>query len=47
MHAWAKAADGRAFLAWLVSKQGQAAIADFRVDGHMLFHPNAKPANAP
>ncbi|WP_027830685.1 substrate-binding domain-containing protein [Marinobacter sp. HL-58] len=27
---------------WLVSKQGQQAIADFRVDGQQLFFPNAK-----
>jgi len=27
---------------WLVSEQGQQAIADFEVDGQQLFFPNAE-----
>ena len=36
-----KAADGQTFIDWLVSPAGQAAIADFKVDGQQLFFPNA------
>jgi tungstate transport system substrate-binding protein len=40
-HPHAKAADGRAFVDWLVSPEGQKAIADYRIDGQQLFFPNA------
>ena len=40
-HPHVKEAAGRAFIDWLVSAQGQAAIAAFRVSGEQLFHPNA------
>ena len=40
-HPHVKAADGRAFIDWLVSPVGQAAIAAFRVEGRQLFFPNA------
>ncbi len=34
--------DGaRAFVGWLLSSEGQAAIADHRLDGQQLFFPNA------
>lgn len=36
-----KAAEGMAFLNWLISSQGQSAISDYRVDGEQLFFPNA------
>ena len=41
-HAHVKAKDGQAFIDWLISDQGQKAIADFRVEGQQLFFPNAK-----
>ena len=41
-HAFDLASDGQAFTDWLISAQGQKAIADFRVDGQQLFFPNAK-----
>ena len=41
-HPHVKASDGQAFTDWLISDQGQKAIADFRVDGQQLFFPNAK-----
>jgi tungstate transport system substrate-binding protein len=41
-HAHVKAKEGQAFIDWLISDQGQQAIADFRVDGQQLFFPNAK-----
>jgi tungstate transport system substrate-binding protein len=41
-HAHIKAREGQAFIDWLISDQGQQAIADFRIDGQPLFFPNAK-----
>ena len=38
-HPHVKSEDARAFVDWLVSEQGQAAIADFRIGGEQLFHP--------
>ena len=32
---------GQAFIDWLVSPQGQGAIADYKIDGQQLFFPNA------
>jgi tungstate transport system substrate-binding protein len=40
-HAHVKAADGRAFIDWLASGEGQRAIAAYRIDGQQLFFPNA------
>lgn len=40
-HPHVKTAKGRAFIDWLVSPEGQAAIASFRVTGEQLFFPNA------
>jgi tungstate transport system substrate-binding protein len=42
-HAHVKAADGQAFIDWLVSPEGQKAIADYKIDGEQLFFPNARP----
>ena len=33
---------GQRFIDWLVSPTGQAAIANYRIDGQQLFFPNAK-----
>lgn len=33
---------GQAFIDWLVSREGQAAIAAYRIGGEQLFFPNAK-----
>ena len=41
-HPHVKAADGQAFIDWLVSDAGQAAIAAFRVNGEQLFYPTAE-----
>ena len=38
-HPHVKIDDARAFVAWLVSDAGRAAIADFRLGGDQLFHP--------
>jgi tungstate transport system substrate-binding protein len=40
-----KAADGQAFIDWLVSPEGQKAIAEFKVQGQSVFFPNAEPAS--
>ncbi|WP_051630276.1 substrate-binding domain-containing protein [Afifella pfennigii] len=34
---------GQAFIDWLLSAEGQAAIAAYKVDGQQLFFPNAEP----
>ncbi len=41
-HPSVKAKDGQAFIDWILSEQGQAAIAAYRVGGQQLFYPNAK-----
>ncbi len=33
---------GQAFVDWLVSEEGQAAIAGYKIDGQQLFFPNAE-----
>ena len=40
-HPHVKAADARAFIAWLTGAAGQAAIASFSLAGEQLFTPNA------
>ncbi|MCC5954807.1 MAG: substrate-binding domain-containing protein [Natronohydrobacter sp.] len=41
-HGHVKAAQGQAFIDWIISDTGQAAIADFTVGGEQLFFPDAK-----
>lgn len=43
-HPHVKAADGQAFIDWLISEEGQAAIAEYKIDGQQLFFPNANDA---
>ncbi|WP_434055671.1 MAG: substrate-binding domain-containing protein [Roseibium sp.] len=40
-HPHVKADLGQVFIDWLLSKEGQGAIADYKVDGQQLFFPNA------
>lgn len=40
-HAHVKAKDGQAFIDWLISPEGQKAIADYKINGESLFFPNA------
>jgi tungstate transport system substrate-binding protein len=42
-HPSVKKAMGQKFIDWLVSPQGQQAIANYRIDGQQLFFPNARP----
>jgi len=39
-HPHVKAAVGQRFIDWLISPEGQAAIANYRIDGQQLFFPN-------
>ncbi len=41
-HPHVKAEDAQAFIDWILSEEGQAAIADYKVDGQQLFFPNAE-----
>jgi len=40
-HRRVKAAEAQAFVDWLISPAGQAAIAAFRIGGQQAFFPNA------
>jgi tungstate transport system substrate-binding protein len=40
-HPHVKAAEGQAFIDWLISADGQGAIASFTIDGEPLFFPDA------
>lgn len=42
-HPNVKAKEGQAFIDWLTGPEGQAAIADYKIDGQQLFFPNARP----
>lgn len=41
-HPNVKADLGQTFVDWVISDEGQAAIANYKVDGQQLFFPNAK-----
>ena len=36
-----KKAEGQIFIDWIVSPEGQKAIADYKINGNQLFFPNA------
>ena len=40
-HPQVKRELGQAFIDWLVSPEGQKAIADYKIDGLQLFYPDA------
>ena len=40
-HPQVKAADGQAFIDWLISPDGQRSIATYKIDDEQLFFPNA------
>jgi len=42
-HPHVKAAEGRAFMDWLTSREGQAAIEGFTIEGRTVFFPSADP----
>jgi len=41
-HPHVKKADAQKFADWVVSKAGQAAIAEYKIKGHQAFFPNAQ-----
>lgn len=45
-HKHVKKAEGQAFVDWLVSPEGQKAIADYKINGQQLFFPNASAPGA-
>jgi tungstate transport system substrate-binding protein len=45
-HPHVKKEPGQAFIEWLISPEGQKAIADYKIDGEQLFYPNADDPNA-
>ena len=45
-HAHVKKELGQAFIDWLVSPEGQKAIADYKINGEQLFYPNADDPSA-
>jgi tungstate transport system substrate-binding protein len=44
-HKSVKVREGQAFIDWLIGKDGQKAIADYKINGEQLFFPNAGPAS--
>jgi tungstate transport system substrate-binding protein len=42
-HPNVKAKEGQSFVDWLISPEGQAAIASYKIDDQQLFFPNAGP----
>jgi tungstate transport system substrate-binding protein len=45
-HPHVKKELGQQFIDWLVSPEGQQAIADYKINGEQLFYPNANDPNA-
>jgi tungstate transport system substrate-binding protein len=45
-HPHVKKELGQQFIDWLVSPEGQKAIADYKINGEQLFYPNANDPNA-
>ncbi len=45
-HPNVKKAEGQAFIDWIVSPEGQKAIADYKINGNQLFFPNATATGA-
>jgi tungstate transport system substrate-binding protein len=45
-HASVKKDLGQQFINWLISADGQNAIADYKINGDQLFYPNANDPNA-
>ncbi len=45
-HAHVKRDMGQAFVDWVISSEGQKAIADYKIGAEQLFFPNAKPGGS-
>jgi tungstate transport system substrate-binding protein len=40
-----RAADGEAFVDWVISPEGQQAIANYKIEGQQVFYPNHQPTS--
>jgi tungstate transport system substrate-binding protein len=45
-HPTVKKELGQLFIDWLISREGQKAITDYKINGEQLFYPNANDPNA-
>ena len=45
-HPDVKKDPGQHFIDWLISPDGQKAIANYKIEGEQLFYPNANDPNA-
>ena len=45
-HPHVKKEAGRAFIEWIISSEGQTAIAEYKINGQQLFFPNADKARS-
>jgi tungstate transport system substrate-binding protein len=45
-HTTVKKEAGERFINWLISPEGQSAIAGYKIDGQQLFYPNANDPKA-
>jgi tungstate transport system substrate-binding protein len=45
-HSSVKTDAGQRFIDWLISPEGQNAIAGYKIEGKQLFYPNANDPNA-
>ena len=45
-HPYVKKELGQAFIDWLLSPEGQRAIAEYKIGGEQLFYPNASDPSA-
>ena len=45
-HPHVKKTQGQAFIDWLISREGQSAIANYKIDNEQLFFPNGGDPNA-
>lgn len=45
-HTHVKAQDGQTFIDWIVGPEGQKAIGDYKINGEVLFFPNANQPGA-
>jgi len=45
-HPTVKKEAGQRFIDWLISAEGQSAIANYKIEGQQLFYPNANDPNA-
>jgi tungstate transport system substrate-binding protein len=45
-HSHVQASLGQEFISWLISPEGQSAIASYKINGEQIFYPNANDPGA-